>query len=184
MPSRFAAADVEQWLALGVVHYVVVDDLDEDVVVLSVSTWPQVDRTGRVHFLAAEGERSGEMRASFEFLVEFLTKYRSVSLERPLPWAMDSAQEEIHGRPVRVGDTFGMSDDALQAACGRSPEVETGGIVVLDVTADARELAKIAFYAAAAGTLNPAEDDDYKLASTAWKLQREEVSGDQPEARS
>ena len=58
--------------------------------------------------------------------------------------------------------------DALRTAPTTAHDLE-----VLDITADAREAAKVAFYAAAAQTLDPTRQADRELAETIWIAQDE-----------
>jgi hypothetical protein len=103
--------------------YIVVEEIEGGMVGLAVSDWPRTDEQGRLRFDAEPVPVTVE-RAEFE---RFLEQHRQPS------------------RPLRIGDVFA-------ARTGRPTQHLEGWIEppVHDVTADAREAAKIAFYAAVA----------------------------------
>ena len=116
--------DEMDWSGLDTtgLSYVVVEEIEGGMVGLAVSDWPTTDDKGRLRF------GSEPVQAALELveLERFLDLHRQPS------------------RPLRVGDVFA-------ARTGRRPR--PGGWIeppVHDVTADAREAAKIAFYAAVA----------------------------------
>jgi hypothetical protein len=111
-------------------RYAVVDDLDEDVLVLRVASWPRLDRAGRLKF-----DRPGEEHPVSRAKLQERVDERRTAEGAPAP-----------DRPLRIGDTFwlageGSVKDAL--AKGR----------LKDVTAPAREAAKAAFHGAVGGTV-------------------------------
>ena len=103
--------------------YIVVEEIEGGLVGLAVSEWPRTDERGRLRFDSEPMQAAVERRA-FE---DFLDRHRQP------------------GRPLRVGDVFA----ARTGLPTHNPEdwIEPP---VHDVTAEAREAAKIAFYAAVA----------------------------------
>lgn len=119
---------------LRTLRYVVLDELDhvEGDVVLVVSEWPTVDMFGRVrHAPGAVREQYVEVR-----------KWTALLERRRVP-------EEVRTRPPRIGDTFAMR-------LARSDDVTRPKGPVVDITADAREAARMAFYGAVAAPVDPA----------------------------
>jgi hypothetical protein len=103
--------------------YIVVEEIEGGMVGLAVSDWPTTDDKGRLRFDSEPVQAALELVA----LERFLDLHRQPS------------------RPLRVGDVF--------AARTGPPTTSPEGWIeppVHDVTADAREAAKIAFYAAVA----------------------------------
>lgn len=103
--------------------YIVVEEIEGGMVGLAVSDWPRTDAQGRLRF-DAEPVQAGVDRAALE---QFLDRHRQPS------------------RPLRIGDVF--------AARTGPPTADPAGWIeppVHDVTAEAREAAKIAFYSAVA----------------------------------
>src|SRR5215204_848289 len=103
--------------------YIVVEEIEGGMVGLAVSDWPTTDDKGRLRF------DSEPVQAAVELveLERFLDLHRQPS------------------RPLRVGDVF--------AARTGPPTTHPEGWIeppVHDVTVDAREAAKVAFYAAVA----------------------------------
>ncbi len=111
--------------------YVVVDDIAGSLVVLSVSPWPRLTAKGRLVF--AQGPRAG----------------RAYAPRRALDRALGAARTRHSQtqRPVRIGDTF-----LVRRLDPDHPE-DSGDFV--DVTAAAREAAKVALYSAAAAKVTP-----------------------------
>jgi hypothetical protein len=107
--------------------YVSVDDLvSHERATLVVAPWPRVDKQGRLLF----GAPNAQLRQSAD----------PAGLQR-------LADRSRSGkRPIRVGDAF--------LARGSTPDHESWNRLI-DVTAGAREAAKIALYAAVAARLDP-----------------------------
>jgi hypothetical protein len=103
--------------------YIVVEEIEGGMVGLAVSDWPATDDKGRLRFDSEPAQAAVEL----------------VELERFL----DLHREQ--SRPLRVGDVFA-------ARTGPPTNHPEGWIEppVHDVTADAREAAKVAFYSAVA----------------------------------
>lgn len=117
--------------------YAVVDDIAEGTVVLQIASWPKLDRGGHLRF--------------------------DVIYEQPYP--LDALQQVVnqeraqHGqpaadRPLRIGDAFSIQCEDRPGENVINPEFEGS---VLDITAAAREQAKIAMYGAVARKLSPTE---------------------------
>lgn len=127
-------------------RYLVVDELDQDVIGLVVTPWPHVDERGRVVFADPdEAEEVAVPQAALAGLLE----------ERRVGGDAGGA------RPLSIGDVFAArvrrtptsGEEAVTAI--RDPETWLDG-PVLDITADAREVAKMQASAAAAGALDDA----------------------------
>jgi len=106
---------------------VAVDERSDRVVTLAIAPWPRLDRKGRLVFSgpSPEGDRLFVSQRTFE---------RAVGEAR-----------RRHGqlrRELRIGDAF-----LVRGLSGPKPEQWSD---IWDVTAPAREAAKIAFYAAVA----------------------------------
>jgi hypothetical protein len=117
--------------------YAVVDDIAEDTAVLQIAGWPHLDRHGHLRFD---------------------TIYEQ-------PYALDALQSTVDrerarngqpaaDRPLRTGDGF-----SIQSAARPAEELVGSGFEggILDITAAAREQAKIAMYGAVARKLSRAE---------------------------
>jgi hypothetical protein len=118
---------------LAVLAYVVVDELESALVGLTVSPWPTLDAKGRLHF---DLERARAIGATKRTLEAFLAKHRT--------------PRKVARRPLRMGDAF---------ACRVKEPLQDGELVepelwmvppITDISAQAREAAKVAYYSAAA----------------------------------
>jgi hypothetical protein len=133
--------------------YVIVDDILEDSVTLVLSSWPEVDRDGRLRF-AGQPLSLGAERGAME---RYLARHRRPRANRE--------------RPLRIGDVFALRVQAgafdeitreLEEQRRLEPFLDPEQWIdppVYDVTADARDEAKTAFYAAVT-TLFTAEEAD------------------------
>ena len=126
--------------------YIVVDEMIGGHLTLSVAPWPSLDARGRVRFPRAQsrwriGARTVELR-------RFLNSHR-------LP--RDNAT-----RALRIGDVFaatlveGADLDALDDNLVEPREWIAPPVT--DISADARDLVKTAFYSAVAPLLRPEEN--------------------------
>jgi hypothetical protein len=134
--------------------YVVLDEIVEDAARLSVSSWPRVDEQGRLHFERSERARS--VRVDMKELRRFVSAQRA-NRRRAAP-------------RLRMGTVLAVSvdtsvlpepesDEEMQEQAEPEPR-EPGAWMrppVYDVSSDARDKAKEAFYAAVAPTLNPGD---------------------------
>jgi len=124
--------------------YVVVDEIESGLAGLTVTPWPTLDRWGRLHFDLAHSRLVG-VRASL--LLTFLGKHRT--------------PRRVARRPLRMGDVF-----AVRIREPLPPEGELGEPAswmvppITDLSSDAREAAKLAFFSAVAPTLNPETDSE------------------------
>ena len=130
-------------------RYLVVDEIVGGSIGLVLCPWPQTDDEGRLIFEAAQTHTIGCERSD---LLEFLSEHR-----RPL---------ELRARPLRIGDVFavrvlpGILDDLseeLDEPHRLMPFLAPKSWIlppVYDITADARDQAKMAFYAAVTPTLD------------------------------
>jgi hypothetical protein len=114
-------------------RYVVVDDIDAAVgdVVLVASAWPTVDLLGRVRH-AADTAR--------EQYVPVATWTRLLAKRR--------VPDDLRDRKPRIGDAFAM-------LLPRGGDVTKPKGAVVDITADAREAARMAFYGATSLPMEP-----------------------------
>jgi hypothetical protein len=133
--------------------YVVVDEIVGDVARVSVSSWPGVDRRGRLHFNLRERARS--VRARVDALEDFVARQRPGRRRAPLRM----------GAVLAAGVDESVLPDAESeeeltaeaAAAPRRPE-EWLRPPIHDISADAREKAKEAYYAAVSPTTRPASE--------------------------
>jgi len=134
--------------ALRDLRYVVVDDVDHtdgDVVIVS-EPWPTVDMLGRVRHATADAVEQYVAVARWHALLK----------RRRIP-------AEVAERPPRIGDAFAMM-------LPRSGDVLKPKGPVVDVTADAREAARAAFYGAVALPMAPAHAEALRAPETATPL--------------
>lgn len=136
--------------------YVIVDDILENSVTLVLSSWPEVDRDGRLRFPGQPLSLGAERGA----MVRYLAKHRRPRTSRD--------------RPLRIGDVFAVrvragAFDEFRAELEEQRRLEPfldpeQWIVppVYDVTADARDEAKIAFYASVTPFFTAEEADVFR----------------------
>jgi hypothetical protein len=122
-------------------RYLVVDDVAEGMVVADVSSWPRLDREGRLWW-------SDE---PYEFVTPLDRMQRDVDAARERDGVMAAA------RGIRVGDTF------LVRGLTRRHRFLTNVARVVDVSAAAREAAKTALHSAAASTLAEPQADKLQI---------------------
>jgi hypothetical protein len=146
-PPALAGVDVAG------LSYIVVDEIVAPTCVLAVTEWPRVDPKGRVRFRL--DARPHLVRVSVGELTRYLGKHRTGARNRK--------------REVRIGDVFAAVAHTDQLAPPESEaeahELEGSKLTPLDwleppvhdVTAPAREVAKIALYGAVAPVLKPHE---------------------------
>jgi hypothetical protein len=117
--------------------YVVVDEREEGIVVLVVAAWPRLDDLGRLDF---RGRRRSVTVS--EEAVNAVVKRRA---KRP----------EGVDREIRISDAFCVRGRVTR-------DTSTWGRIV-DVTGEARDQARIAFYAAVAPRATPKEAKALRL---------------------
>ena len=150
--------------------YAVVEELTDGAVAgLSIQPWPLVDALGRARF---EIERDPvqidvELGVLRSFLAEHRRAWQTLGLLRP----------ELVDRPISIGDTFALvvtptrpPKRTISRPFGKLPVrrvltedgvemfisgLEADGVPAVDISWDARELGKLAYYAAAAGVADP-----------------------------
>jgi hypothetical protein len=137
------------WNADASFLYSVVDEKIEGLVTVSFSSWPLVDEDGRLSFAADEAPTLVFEEA---MLSEFLAQTRELSAAQEAPSGLIS-------RELRVGDVFAVRPRPRLARVVEGEARQPGRPVipgrwlsppVFDVTPDARDAAKLAYYAAAA----------------------------------
>lgn len=135
-------------------RYVVVDELFADTAELGISAWPIVDAQGRLRFPPGE---TSHVEVDARKMQTFLRRHR-------MP-------RKAVGRILRTGDAFGFTVHTRRLAAflieheaaqdGASKEMldpttwEWLDPPIRDVTAEAREAAKLSYYAAQTAPLPP-----------------------------
>jgi hypothetical protein len=136
------------WNAHASFLYSVVDEKIEGLVTISFSSWPLVDEDGRLSF----PDEAVTLVFQEVPLSEFLAQTRQLS-------APAEAPSDLVSRELRVGDVFAVQPRPRLARVleGEAQEPDRSVIPdrwlsppVFDVTPDARDAAKLAYYAAAA----------------------------------
>lgn len=115
-------------------RYVVVDDLDDDLAVLVVAPWPEQDANGRLSFGDPGRRSTWSVPASH--------------LHRRVSDARAQSQQEAPHRPLRIGDAFFVE-------VAGEPEGLDSITRIRDVTREAREQAKLAYFAAVTPRVSP-----------------------------
>jgi hypothetical protein len=133
--------------------YVVVDEIVEDAARLSVSSWPRVDEQGRLHFERSERARS--VRADMKELGRFVSAHRADRRR--------AAPRLRMGTVLAAGVDLSVlpepeSDEEMQEQAQPEPRPPGAWMQppVYDISSDARDKAKEAFYAAVAPTVRSA----------------------------
>ena len=135
-------------------RYAVVDELFADTAELSVSSWPVVDALGRLRFA---DEPTTHIEVDARRMQSLLRRHR-------MP-------RKAVGRVLRAGDAFGVTVRARELTAfleahesSETPERERTRMLdprtwewleppIYDVTSEAREAAKLSYYAALTGPL-------------------------------
>jgi hypothetical protein len=153
-PHRLTIADVRE------LSYLVVEEMVEDVTVVTVTPWPAADAYGRLRFDgAAEAEVAVPTAALYREL------YRGRFSRRP-----------------RVGDVFAGRVDrgALATASGGVWDEPLARLLpgpVYDLTAEARKVAKLAVYAVRSDILDNEEAEASLLLAKAVQSQPAKALG-------
>jgi hypothetical protein len=180
--------------------YVTVDDLVGTVAGLAVDPWPSVDERGRLVFAASAVVESLDI--DLGLLQAFVTEHRQWSTARRL------CPSELIDEPVRIGDVYGTTVTGIKAGLRaarlersgplptlRIPTEHPAGVVefaglhfgtthgaVVDVSCDARELARAAYYAAMAIELDPGRLADRAVVQAASSAALERLTEARPGA--
>lgn len=165
-PTPWAPHGFEDF-ELADLSYVVVDELlqDDDYVRLEISGWPTVDERGRLRAPPGLTLRVG---LSAEALARRLARLREYSPLRTsqIPEADESPLRE---RPLRIGDAFGVgiATKDLEAVSARRADERMAanplgwfGPPIYDVTREARDAAKAAFFSAVGSELDLEKDSE------------------------
>ena len=127
--------------------YVVVDEIVGDAVGVAIHPWPLADHKGRLRFTDyGEGRFAGTSRTELQ---TWVAEHRVAALGA----AATPEAKALASRPLAIGDVFAATTDAEGA--GVTPETLLGADFA-DLTIDAREAAKLAFY----GAVGPPLDED------------------------
>lgn len=158
-PSAGGAEATERYAELA---YVVVDERIGGVATLSVSDWPRLDARGRLTL--PDGLKPTSVAIVVADLQRYLEAYRQ-------------PRRNIR-RPVRIGDVYGIElqphfrKQLLAAADGSDADDGTAIAAdpdrdftthCLDITADARDAAKVAFFGAVAPVVRREDDPVLRL---------------------
>lgn len=146
--------DLGGLVAGGELAYVVVDELDAGVAGLVISEWPRVDELGRLRFeLEADVRVAVDAAALQELLGERVPVASSGG---------EAVAGELRRRRLVVGDVF-----AAPLRERPAEDVETPGdprrwlgSPIVDLSSEAREAAKVQYYAAVAHVLDERELDE------------------------
>ncbi|MBA2731027.1 MAG: hypothetical protein H0U48_09795 [Euzebyaceae bacterium] len=140
--------------SVGALFYVFVDEIVDDTVTLTVSRWPDADAAGRLRFHDLDARR-----------------HVGVTLPAVRAGLYQRAVEEVTRSP-RVGDVFAAEVSPAAAARlaatddeaeWRQPLHELFPAEIHDVSVEARTVAKLAFYGAAAAVLPETEAGQRQL---------------------
>jgi hypothetical protein len=144
VPWRPACLPDELRDRLDVLSYVMVDELVGSLVTLTVSPWPDADEQGRVRFFARSSPASGpgHLLVHQRELHDLL--YQGWLRRDPRPGDVFAAEVA-----AEVGDRLQRGEDVVLDAHLRLATVLPGP--VYDITAEARSVAKLAFYAGVSG---------------------------------
>jgi hypothetical protein len=150
----------------GEVRYLVVDEIVGGAVGLALSAWPNRDAQGRLRFDTSSVQLIGCGR---EDLQAFLRKHREPG--------------ELRQRQLRIGDVFAVRvrpqaleevAELLEEPRRLEPFLAPERWIeppIFDLTADARDEAKTAFYAAVAPTLEAEEAAHLLEAEPGYRVQ-------------
>lgn len=120
--------------------YVVVDEIVDDTVGLSLSPWPKADPDGRLRFGVEDDPR--HVGVDLRDLCTFLTKKRGMEF---VPISRRPAEHAK--RELRIGTVFAVEVKTPKSSEWKRP-LDKHVDRVFDITSDAREVAKLAYYGA------------------------------------
>jgi len=130
-------------------QYIVVDELEEQIAILVIEPWPELDKRGRLSF-DDEKERL-EVTVAVGKLEPFLHR-RAL-----LPPAEGLELKAARQRPLRIGDVFCAPVDRA-ALKGEADSVHSWlHTPLIDVSARARQAAKAQYFAAVGPVLSQGE---------------------------
>lgn len=118
--------------------YAVVDDIGEETVVLEIASWPKLDKGNHLRF--------DEI---------YIQAYPLDLLQNAINRERAKYAQPADDRPLRTGDAFSIRCEDRPGENIISPEFKGS---ILDITAAAREQAKIAMYGAVTRKLSPTEE--------------------------
>jgi hypothetical protein len=169
LPSAETFAGFRPWmppslenlnLDVTLLTYLAVDEIIEERVRLSLSSWPLADRDGRLRF-----ELPRKRNTAIIHRLE-LCRFLSDCGHELLPEPPDSKAQ--HHRFLRIGDVFAAQ---IRRGIRTTAPVEDWMIKpVYDLTADAREVAKLAYYGAVTERWTEQRAKKYKIS---WQGRRQ-----------
>ncbi len=151
LPARLAAHGFTQ-KSVRALWYVVVEEMVDGVAGLTVSAWPYADQAGRLRF-----QPDDTTRDSFEVSI-------------PLARLRGELYAGFVERDPRIGDVFAVRLDPSQEPGPRrarrrrwNRSLDRLFVDVYDISAEARKVAKLAFYASVAEAWTHEQATDHKL---------------------
>jgi hypothetical protein len=141
----------------GALSYVVVDELEQGVAGLVASPWPRVDERGRLLF--GDEEDSKHVTVVEEEFLALLAEKRHPIVQVELD---EQAVQELKSRRLAIGDVFAARVRGRRCRPPGGAGPHSGSPIdprqwirgeVLDLTAEARELAKLQTGAAVSGVI-------------------------------
>jgi hypothetical protein len=143
---------VDKGVDVGRLTYIVVDEIVEETVGLSLHPWPDADTEGRLRFPAGKAVvRVSVPRSEW---CEFLTGCGLTFTVEP------------GARVPRVGDAFAAEVERSSSRKWRRPLTRWIPGDLHDVTKEARKVAKLAFYGSATDVWQIEQADQFGLRST------------------
>jgi len=121
--------------------YIVVDEIVGGIVGLSLSPWPAADSRGRLRFDVEDDPT--HVAVHDEILCEFLN-------DHGLPFVPPEGAGDPDSRPLLIGTTLAAQVRLTSATLWRKPLSRWIPGSIYDISANARELAKLAYYASVA----------------------------------
>jgi hypothetical protein len=129
-------------------EYIVVDEIELGVAVLIVERWPRVEDK-RLRFGAEEDRIAAFVTAA--------ALQARLANRHPLAELPEADLTAFVARPVRVGDVFAADVDRTRIPADASADTEWLLDPIYDVTREAREAAKVQYYAAVGPVLSADE---------------------------
>lgn len=159
--------------------YIVLDELHEGVAGLVVGRWPRVDDRGRLHF--GEEDEFTRIATSARALHALLDDERLPIVSVTVDAAAEGA---LRTRDLAIGDVFGARSGRAPGEPGgggpggeplEDPRAVLGNRIV-DITAEARQAAKLQATAAASGVM-----DEALIIAIAGEIAEDDGPQDRPE---
>jgi hypothetical protein len=166
-PERAALEDYPYWIPESLdgvfgadkaraFAYVTVDEIIGDDIGLVVAPWPRVDESGRLRFAPEQSQRLiGGNRIEFS---AFIHRERVVMVVTFAGQLEDQTADALRARDLAIGDVFAIPADAIDQSLDDDGQLTDlaalDGVVVYDLSVEARQRAKLAMAAALAPALD------------------------------